>query len=1062
MTKTSFACPNCSKPSKSQRGVTNHLRTCNAPSASPYSKDAYYDADNGVEISEQRAAAAHAAALAASDPAFADLSEVAPVLANQLEHGTPDDDNTDGAGESGRFTDEELARLASLRERAETIILGERDGILKIPDNEVFGPLKAAYDFEYARMLLSKLDLNEREFDELMAFDREFDRRLPSSFSSFATLRARLEESKLHRPFTFPTVTPLHLSTPLNFPKRCLLQTILDLFGNPKFRHYTSFRPVPLAPADATDVDGAPPPPPPVIGDLATASAWRAAEASLAERFGSLKAEHPSKPGTFIDRILIPFIFYSDKADVSANTSAHPAYVRLGNHDPSVESMASYRGMPLVGVFPYVTEAISRALTDTKRAAARRDVLHQCLALLLGDPKFAAAVRDGVLAVGPDGKEYIVHPWFCHYSTDLQEIYTLSHLRGANSAFPCPECMVPANMINANTLAGHDHCRRSQEETERLVDEYSSKTDKEREEMGRLLSIFLVKSGLWSSCRDVYLQFGGDPLHTIDIGITKYVIDIILDAINLLPKTGSAATRTTAKARKLVDTFMSSALPFSSFYRSRKTSVLEGTKTMAYEYSNAVKVLALGLFALGPLPHVPSLFPLVRAYVDFVHLIRLPKHTAATLQDSDDALALVYRYMDASYKEIIAKIDPSDANVAAAAAAAAGLASPAPSGASSSSSSAPAAPASVLPEQGEERAPLGSAAAAAAAPAAKGKKDEYKRPTPIKLHLLRHYRALIERFGPIDMQGSQRGEKEHSVTTKGAARHTNFNYNTFTKQLAIWVSLRDTCDAIGDYAAFHRPDLLSPMLRREFKHTIMARGPPPPTYAVGEPAVALVAPVAGKPLLLHASQDGIGVEAGQLHPAAIPLLAAQPNMTYAPLPDDVRHSPPLRVFARTASVKVFRSFLLSVRSTFLHGHEVNQSARAHAGLHHGRQVHDGILFETGGEYRIGKLVQLLEFKDSAGGMHEAAVVDMLRVSRQCTQTGLVICGPAGTPTAGSPAHGRALVMLNKVVSVLNIVPSPHLAREHLVNGDADRHSFMALRDKRIRASLGLTSLRPPG
>ncbi|KAI9224749.1 hypothetical protein BC828DRAFT_372712 [Blastocladiella britannica] len=58
-------------------------------------------------------------------------------------------------------------------------------------------------------------------------------------------------------------------------------------------------------------------------------------------------------------------------------------------------------------------------------------------------------------------------------------------------------------------------------------------------------------------------------------------------------------------------------------------------------------------------------------------------------------------------------------------------------------------------------------------------KDESK----VKFHMLSHYRPLVEQFGPIAFQSTQRGEHEHSVSVKPAAKNTSSQPGTIAKEI---------------------------------------------------------------------------------------------------------------------------------------------------------------------------------------------------------------------------------------------------------------------------------------
>ncbi|KAI9183526.1 hypothetical protein H9P43_004444 [Blastocladiella emersonii ATCC 22665] len=326
-----------------------------------------------------------------------------------------------------------------------------------------------------------------------------------------------------------------------------------------------------------------------------------------------------------------------------------------------------------------------------------------------------------------------------------------------------------------------------------------------------------------------------------------------------------------------------------------------------------------------------------------------------------------------------------------------------------------------------------------------------KIPQPAKLHALSHYRPLIEMYASVDAQGSQSGEKEHSVTIKVAGRRTNCNSST------SWVSLRDGIDDIMVRVAYYCPDLMTEERRTEYAHVLLSRSPvPPPPFAAGEIYVSMSSRVGRGELTPKSLIELEGTADGNVHPAVRPLVARHGAL--APRHDFNRcRVPPSEAFDSTSRITIYEQAEFTMISDVLIGHKIVQTAHVRLGEYHNREARDGLLFNTGsGTRRIGRLVQFVEYHHAGGPTRRAAVVERLEFVRRCPDTGIAVYARVSlVQKVTDPAHGHDIHDAETVEGVLNLIPSPHKTGEFLSNAYADAHSFMLLRNSDVCQSLNI-------
>ena len=387
-------------------------------------------------------------------------------------------------------------------------------------------------------------------------------------------------------------------------------------------------------------------------------------------------------------------------------------------------------------------------------------------------------------AKGPDGFLYRIYPYLQQYQGDLQEFATIALTRGHKGRQPCPKCHISASHATAEDLAKHHDSAPRQHVTLRnaLRANVSQDFYKSRGMWGQ-------RNAFFKATDNIYKALAVDPLHQFDLGIIDYVVG----GIELLIQRTQG--RQANNCLKELYARTSVAMPPYHALVSRSSSLLavdpaKKKSLKAYEWKALSHILVPAYHNL--VPAYPIVQEIVRHMCDFSLWSRVSTPTDATIATADNALSLFlqsWQKLQSTLVQLSAQSKQPKRNVG--------------DGNELNTEGDEDKGDDVYKKESDKSDDDNQVDLAQGNDEIKwtGEKERmekkkkkrmgYEPPRLLKLHLLTHWSEMTRQLGPVDRQGSQRGEKEHSTTTKPSARHSNFDRATVGLQSANWIALLD-------------------------------------------------------------------------------------------------------------------------------------------------------------------------------------------------------------------------------------------------------------------------------
>ncbi|KAK7682341.1 hypothetical protein QCA50_014546 [Cerrena zonata] len=210
------------------------------------------------------------------------------------------------------------------------------------------------------------------------------------------------------------------------------------------------------------------------------------------------------------------YILYIDKSRLSSfgTAKAYPVIARLANLRTKIRNGRGIGRGQFVGWFPIVSEDANEE-GKPRWTNFKRIVWHSSFMVV-----FQIIAKYSKLGYPWELIQRIISylfPMILIFSADFEERCTVALTRGATSNFPCPICLVPAEML-MNLL--QDYPIRTALSAEAIVKQARILTQDSAEKLLKSYGLRDIDNGLWALCRsDPHAALSFDRLHAHESGL---------------------------------------------------------------------------------------------------------------------------------------------------------------------------------------------------------------------------------------------------------------------------------------------------------------------------------------------------------------------------------------------------------------------------------------------------------------------------------------------------------------------------------------------------------------
>ena len=318
-----------------------------------------------------------------------------------------------------------------------------------------------------------------------------------------------------------------------------------------------------------------------------------------------------SKPGATV----IPLVVSTDHTQLTlfGNKTAYPLYLTIGNIPKDIRRKPSRHAYMLLAYLP-----ASKLKHITNNAMRRRmaiDLFHFCLSHILEPIKRAAV--EGILMKDGHGVIRRVHPILASYIGDYPEQVIVTCTKTGE----CPKCDISANDIGSLDKPCQLRDHQAIHAALRLVDA-DPQTYREACKLVRIKPVF---HPFWESLPyvNIFQSITPDILHQLHQGVLKHLISWLVQAYG--------AREIDARCQRLIPNHHIRVF----------SSGITGLSRLTGKERDLISRILLGTVIGAHLANdfEPSrMIRVVRAFLDFLYLARLPLQSSKTLHLLDQAL----------------------------------------------------------------------------------------------------------------------------------------------------------------------------------------------------------------------------------------------------------------------------------------------------------------------------------------------------------------------------------------------------------------------------------------
>ncbi|KIO18770.1 hypothetical protein M407DRAFT_224755 [Tulasnella calospora MUT 4182] len=218
---------------------------------------------------------------------------------------------------------------------------------------------------------------------------------------------------------------------------------------------------------------------------------------------------------------VVPIMLYSDKTTVSSfnGRTFHPVIARIGNLPASIRnSRGAHGGGTLIAYIPQLYD-VEEEKSSAEFINHKRQLYHQVLLTIFASIIDSAKVGYKVICADSMLRTLFILIKFA--SGDYEEQVDLTLVRGINSLFPCPVCLVPRNALSDLTMQYPSRTARQSRTIYQEAESYKrSGENGKAEEVLKAHSLRAVFNAFWHlKHSDPHRAVCFDIIHFLDGGL---------------------------------------------------------------------------------------------------------------------------------------------------------------------------------------------------------------------------------------------------------------------------------------------------------------------------------------------------------------------------------------------------------------------------------------------------------------------------------------------------------------------------------------------------------------
>ncbi|KAK0488236.1 hypothetical protein EDD18DRAFT_1359684 [Armillaria luteobubalina] len=225
----------------------------------------------------------------------------------------------------------------------------------------------------------------------------------------------------------------------------------------------------------------------------------------------------------------LAYILYADKTQLSSFGTAkgYPVIARIANLPDAIWNGKDWGGGTVVGWLPVVED-------DPKHKGKptwinfKRVVWHESFQKIIESIEDYSSTGYA-FKLPHSGHIIVIYPFILILCADYEEHCMMTLIRGVNSAYPCPVCLVPNAKLQDILEV---YIPRTTEEMQELYD----RAEDEGEEILDKVSLRNVENVFWSIANsDPYKAVSWDRLHAYHLGVFRHLLNRLLEHLENIP-----------------------------------------------------------------------------------------------------------------------------------------------------------------------------------------------------------------------------------------------------------------------------------------------------------------------------------------------------------------------------------------------------------------------------------------------------------------------------------------------------------------------------------------------
>ncbi|KAK0493602.1 hypothetical protein EDD18DRAFT_1107980 [Armillaria luteobubalina] len=306
----------------------------------------------------------------------------------------------------------------------------------------------------------------------------------------------------------------------------------------------------------------------------------------------------------------LAYILYADKTQLSSFGTAkgYPVIAHIANLPDAIQNGKDWGGGTVVGWLPVVED-------DPKHKGKPTWINFKQVVWHESFRKIIESIEDYsstgyAFKLPHSGCIIVIYPFILILCADYEEHCMMTLIRGVNSAYPCPVCLVPNAKLQDILEV---YIPRTTEEMQELYDH----AEDEGEEILDKVSLRNVENVFWSIANsDPYKAVSWDQLHAYHLGVFRHLLNRLLEHIENIP---GAEKR---HAKVVIDEFINNFPRWKNFMH----------------FTNQLLFAAHSVPLKAANPNAYLLLKVIRSYLELDMYASMDVHTEKSIEEGRQLL----------------------------------------------------------------------------------------------------------------------------------------------------------------------------------------------------------------------------------------------------------------------------------------------------------------------------------------------------------------------------------------------------------------------------------------